>query len=81
MLEQEVLESIVKENISMSLFIADTHKTMFTTNKSIWTIESTVEDLHKALTDVKTLLEVLPDVLDAEYFNKLEAFPGLQVIP
>eukprot|EP00957_Ditylum_brightwellii_P111881 8532907-Ditylum_brightwellii.AAC.1 len=62
----------------MSSFIADIHKTTFTINKGIWTIETTVEDLHKALADVKTLLEALPDVLDAEYFNKFEAFPAPQ---
>eukprot|EP00957_Ditylum_brightwellii_P022454 1694592-Ditylum_brightwellii.AAC.1 len=54
---------------------------MFTTSKGIWTIETTVEDLHKVLADVKALLEVLPDVLDSEYFNKFEAFPAPRVIP
>eukprot|EP00957_Ditylum_brightwellii_P164506 12524473-Ditylum_brightwellii.AAC.1 len=53
----EVMESTVKESILMSLFIVDIHNTMFTTNKGIWAIETTVEDLHKALADVKTLLE------------------------
>jgi hypothetical protein len=54
---------------------------MFTINKGIWIIETTVEDLHKALVNVETSLEVLPDVLDAEYFNEFEAFPAPQVIP
>eukprot|EP00957_Ditylum_brightwellii_P106827 8149625-Ditylum_brightwellii.AAC.1 len=81
MLEQEVWESTAKENVVMSLFMADIHKTRFAINKGIWTIETTVEDLHKALADVKTLLEVLPDVLDVEYFNKFEAFPAPWVIP
>eukprot|EP00957_Ditylum_brightwellii_P108886 8306677-Ditylum_brightwellii.AAC.1 len=57
MLEQAVSESTVKENILMSLFIVNIHKTMFTINKGIQTIETTVEDLHKALADVKTSLE------------------------
>eukprot|EP00957_Ditylum_brightwellii_P067861 5150851-Ditylum_brightwellii.AAC.1 len=78
MLEQEVSEFTVKENILTSPFIEDIHKTLFTINKGIWTIETTVEDLHKALTDVKTSLEVLPNMLDAEYFNKFEAFLALQ---
>eukprot|EP00957_Ditylum_brightwellii_P111469 8502092-Ditylum_brightwellii.AAC.1 len=77
MLEQKVLESTVKENILMSPFIADIHKTTFTINKGIWTIETTMENLHKELADVKTLLEVLPDMLDAKYFNKFEDFPAL----
>eukprot|EP00957_Ditylum_brightwellii_P012723 961564-Ditylum_brightwellii.AAC.1 len=33
MLEHKVSESTVKENIIMSLFIADIHKTTFTINK------------------------------------------------
>eukprot|EP00957_Ditylum_brightwellii_P178771 13617364-Ditylum_brightwellii.AAC.1 len=65
----------------MSSFTADIHEATFTTYKSIWTIETTVENLHKALAEVKTSLEVLPDMLDAEYLNKFEAFPALQVIP
>eukprot|EP00957_Ditylum_brightwellii_P142045 10822401-Ditylum_brightwellii.AAC.1 len=75
MLEQEVLESTVKENILMSPFIADIHEATFRT------IEKTVEDLDKVLADVETLLEVLPDVFVVEYFNKFEAFPALWVIP
>eukprot|EP00957_Ditylum_brightwellii_P103735 7902561-Ditylum_brightwellii.AAC.1 len=62
----------------MSLFIADIHETPLTINKVIWTIETTVEDLYKTLADVKTSLEVLPDVLDAEYFTKVTAFPAQQ---
>eukprot|EP00957_Ditylum_brightwellii_P193030 14697037-Ditylum_brightwellii.AAC.1 len=80
MFEQEVPESTVKENVFMSPFIADVHKTMFTANKGIGSIETTVEDLHKALAYVEILLDALPDVLDAEYFNKFKAFPALQVI-
>eukprot|EP00957_Ditylum_brightwellii_P028732 2170269-Ditylum_brightwellii.AAC.1 len=80
-LEHKVSGSTVKDKILMSLFIVDIHKTMFTINKGIWTIETTVEDLHKALVGVEASLEVLSDVLDAEYFNKFEAFPALQVIP
>eukprot|EP00957_Ditylum_brightwellii_P206970 15350870-Ditylum_brightwellii.AAC.1 len=65
----------------MSPIIADINETTFTINKGIWTIETTMEDLHKALADVEKSLEVLPDVSDAEYFNKFEAFPALQMIP
>eukprot|EP00957_Ditylum_brightwellii_P159804 12163639-Ditylum_brightwellii.AAC.1 len=65
----------------MSLFITHIHKITFTINKGIWTIETTVDDLHKALVDVETSLEVLPDMLDAEYFNKVEVFPAPWVIP
>eukprot|EP00957_Ditylum_brightwellii_P038164 2885662-Ditylum_brightwellii.AAC.1 len=58
----------------MSLFIVDIHEITYATSKGIWTIESTVEDLCKALANLETSLVVLPDVPSEEYFNKYDAF-------
>eukprot|EP00957_Ditylum_brightwellii_P088528 6742587-Ditylum_brightwellii.AAC.1 len=44
-------------------------------------IESTAEDLHKALQDVETSLSVLPSVVSEEYFDTYPAFPVPHVIP
>eukprot|EP00957_Ditylum_brightwellii_P170962 13013153-Ditylum_brightwellii.AAC.1 len=61
MLDHKVTSATVKDNILMSQFIVDLHETAITINKGIWTIESTGEDLHKALDDVETSLLVLPE--------------------
>eukprot|EP00957_Ditylum_brightwellii_P022824 1721624-Ditylum_brightwellii.AAC.1 len=65
----------------MSPFIVDMHPTIYSDSKEIYTIESTVEDLHKALQDVETLLSVLLLVIFNEYFEKYSAFPMPRVIP
>eukprot|EP00957_Ditylum_brightwellii_P166394 12666420-Ditylum_brightwellii.AAC.1 len=65
----------------MSPFIVDMHLTVYTDSKGIWTIESTVEDLHKALQDVKTSLSALPLVVPDEYFETYSALPVPGAIP
>eukprot|EP00957_Ditylum_brightwellii_P086398 6573820-Ditylum_brightwellii.AAC.1 len=62
MLTVDVSGKTVQDNILISLFIMDMHPTVYTDSKGIWTIESTVEDLHKALQDVETSLSVLPSM-------------------
>ena len=52
----------------MSPFIVDMHLTVYTDSKGIWTIESTVENLHKALQDS-------PSMVMDEYFETYSAFP------
>eukprot|EP00957_Ditylum_brightwellii_P067688 5137800-Ditylum_brightwellii.AAC.1 len=59
MLNVEVSRKTVWDNILLLLFIVDMHPTVYTESKGIWTIESTVEDMHRALQDVNTLLKVL----------------------
>eukprot|EP00957_Ditylum_brightwellii_P073169 5562122-Ditylum_brightwellii.AAC.1 len=58
----------------MSPFIVDMHPTVYTDSKGIWTIESTLEGLYKALYDVKTSLKVLPSVVPEEFFSKHPTF-------
>eukprot|EP00957_Ditylum_brightwellii_P033400 2530517-Ditylum_brightwellii.AAC.1 len=59
----------------------DMHPTVYTDSKGIWTIESTVDHLYKALQDVETSLKVLPSVLPEEFFLKYPALPMPHVIP
>eukprot|EP00957_Ditylum_brightwellii_P165270 12583384-Ditylum_brightwellii.AAC.1 len=56
MLEHDISESTVKDDMVMSPFIVDMHETSFTLNKGIYIIETTVEDLHKAIADCETSL-------------------------
>eukprot|EP00957_Ditylum_brightwellii_P144713 11024243-Ditylum_brightwellii.AAC.1 len=65
----------------MSPYIIDIHEITYTEIKGIWTIESTVQDLHKTLANVETSLKVLPEVLTKEYFNTYDVFPAPRVIP
>eukprot|EP00957_Ditylum_brightwellii_P082089 6242119-Ditylum_brightwellii.AAC.1 len=81
MLNVDVSRKTVQDDILMSLFIMDMHPTVYTDSKGIWAIESTVEDLHKVLQDVKTSLSVLPSVVLDEYFNAYSAFSVPLVIP
>ena len=81
MLNVEVSRKTVRDNILLSLFIVDMHPMVYTESKRIWTIESTVGNLYKALQDVKTSLKVLPSVAPEEFFLKYQAFPMPQVIP
>eukprot|EP00957_Ditylum_brightwellii_P033401 2530518-Ditylum_brightwellii.AAC.1 len=62
MLNVEVSGKTVRDNILLSPFIVDMHPMVYTDPKGIWTIESTVDDLYKALQDVETSLKVLPSV-------------------
>eukprot|EP00957_Ditylum_brightwellii_P063223 4799121-Ditylum_brightwellii.AAC.1 len=39
------------------------------------------EDLHKAILDVETLLDILPEVLPEELFNQFDTFPAPRVLP
>eukprot|EP00957_Ditylum_brightwellii_P209838 15363492-Ditylum_brightwellii.AAC.1 len=50
-------------------------------SKGIWTIESTVDNLYKALQDVEMSLKVLPSVVPEEFFSEYPAFPMPRVIP
>eukprot|EP00957_Ditylum_brightwellii_P192569 14661357-Ditylum_brightwellii.AAC.1 len=59
----------------MSPFIVDMHPLVYSDSKGIWTIESTVKDLNKALQDVKISLSVLPLIILNKYFEKYSAFP------
>eukprot|EP00957_Ditylum_brightwellii_P184692 14067192-Ditylum_brightwellii.AAC.1 len=81
MLNVDVSGKTVQDNILMSPFIVDMHPTVYTDSKGIWTIESTSEDLYKALQDVENSLSVLPSVVPDEYFNKYSAFSVPRVIP
>eukprot|EP00957_Ditylum_brightwellii_P061768 4687013-Ditylum_brightwellii.AAC.1 len=74
MLNVEVSGKTVRDNILLSPFIVDMHPTVYTGSKGIWTIESTVEDLYKALQDVETSLEVLPSVVPEDFFSKYPVF-------
>jgi hypothetical protein len=80
MLNVEVSGKTVRDNILLSPFIVDMHPTVYTESKGIWTIESTVDDLHRALQDVETSLKVLPTVVPEAFFSKYQAFPMPQVI-
>eukprot|EP00957_Ditylum_brightwellii_P022107 1667746-Ditylum_brightwellii.AAC.1 len=81
MLDVNVIRKMVRDNILMSPFIVDMHPTVYSESKGIWAIESTIEDVHKALQDVETLLSVLPSVVPDEYFEKYLASPMPHVIP
>eukprot|EP00957_Ditylum_brightwellii_P001216 95384-Ditylum_brightwellii.AAC.1 len=58
----------------MSPYIIDIHETAYIESKGIWTIESTVKDLYKALADVETSLKVLPEVSSKDYLNTYDDF-------
>eukprot|EP00957_Ditylum_brightwellii_P093274 7102947-Ditylum_brightwellii.AAC.1 len=75
MLNVEVSKKTVRDNILLSPFIVDMHPVVYTNSKGIWTIESTVDNLYKALKDVKTSLKVLPSVVPEGFFSKYPAFP------
>eukprot|EP00957_Ditylum_brightwellii_P179853 13701054-Ditylum_brightwellii.AAC.1 len=81
MLSHDVSGKLVKENILASPFIIDLHQTKFTNNKCIWTIETTKEDLHQAIKDVETSLEVLTKALPKEMFNNFDAYPKPRIVP
>ena len=81
MLNVEVSRKTVRDNILLSPFIVDMHPMVYTDSKGIWTIESTAEDLYKALQDVKMSLKVLPSMVPEEFFSKYLAFPMPQAIP
>eukprot|EP00957_Ditylum_brightwellii_P162152 12345929-Ditylum_brightwellii.AAC.1 len=70
MLDVNVSGKMVTDNILMSLFIVDMHLTVYSELKGIWTIKSTVEDLHKVLQDMETSLSALLSVVPDEYFEK-----------
>ena len=55
MLHFKISRTTVKDNILMPPYIVNIHKTTYTESKGIGTMELTVEDLHKALADVKHL--------------------------
>eukprot|EP00957_Ditylum_brightwellii_P150590 11466796-Ditylum_brightwellii.AAC.1 len=75
MLNVKVSGKTVQDNVLPSPFIVDMHLIVYTDSKGIWTIESTEEDLYKALQDVETSLSVLPSMVPEEYFAKYSAFP------
>eukprot|EP00957_Ditylum_brightwellii_P137946 10517216-Ditylum_brightwellii.AAC.1 len=65
----------------MSPHIMEMHPFIHTVSKGIWTIETTQQNLHKAIEDIKLAIQVLPDAVPEEYFEKLDAFPRPRVIP
>eukprot|EP00957_Ditylum_brightwellii_P029048 2194646-Ditylum_brightwellii.AAC.1 len=75
MLNVEVNRKTVRDNILLSPVIINMHPTVYMESKGIWTIESTVEDLHRALQDVEAYLKVLPTMVPEEFFSKYQAFP------
>eukprot|EP00957_Ditylum_brightwellii_P134712 10270104-Ditylum_brightwellii.AAC.1 len=81
MLQHNISGKSVKDNILMSPFIIGIHQTKFMEPKGIWAVETTTEDLHKAIQDIKVLLELLPDILPGELFNSYDAFPAPRAIP
>eukprot|EP00957_Ditylum_brightwellii_P106194 8101277-Ditylum_brightwellii.AAC.1 len=81
MFNVEVSGKTVRDNILLSPFIVDIHPTVYTDSKGIWTIESTVEDLYKALQGVEMSLKVLPSVIPEEILSKYPVFPMPRVIP
>eukprot|EP00957_Ditylum_brightwellii_P100426 7654995-Ditylum_brightwellii.AAC.1 len=81
MLNVKVSGKTVQDNILLSPFIVDMHPMVYTDPKGIWTIESTAEDLYKALQDVETSINALPSMVPEEFFSKYLAFPTPQVIP
>eukprot|EP00957_Ditylum_brightwellii_P069807 5300729-Ditylum_brightwellii.AAC.1 len=76
MLEFKISGTTIKDNILTSPYIVNIHETTCTQTKGTWTIESTVEDLHKELVDAETSLEVLPEVSREDYFNTYDGFPA-----
>eukprot|EP00957_Ditylum_brightwellii_P032337 2449517-Ditylum_brightwellii.AAC.1 len=81
MLEFKISGTAVKDNILTPPYIDNIHETTYTETKGIWMIELIVEDLCKALVDVETSLNVLPEVLSKDHFNTYNVFPAAQVIP
>eukprot|EP00957_Ditylum_brightwellii_P064096 4862468-Ditylum_brightwellii.AAC.1 len=80
MLEFKISGTTTKDNILTSPYIVNIHEMTYTETKGIWTIKMTVDDLHKVLADIETSLEVLPEVLNKDYFNTYNTFPAPQVI-
>ena len=74
MLNVEVSGKTVRDNILLSPFIVDMHPTVYTESKGICTIESTVEDLHRALQDVETSVKVLPTVVPEGFSQNIKRF-------
>eukprot|EP00957_Ditylum_brightwellii_P042182 3194864-Ditylum_brightwellii.AAC.1 len=65
----------------MSPYIVDIHPSIYTAPKGIWTIEMTQKNLHKAIKDMELAVQVLPEAVPDEYFEKFDAFPLPRVIP
>eukprot|EP00957_Ditylum_brightwellii_P005779 440451-Ditylum_brightwellii.AAC.1 len=59
----------------MSPHIIEMHPAIHTVSKGIWTIETTQQNLHKAIEDIEIAIQALPDVVPVEYFEKFDAFP------
>eukprot|EP00957_Ditylum_brightwellii_P193214 14711923-Ditylum_brightwellii.AAC.1 len=49
MLDFKISSTTVKDNILTSPYIINVNEIMYTKTKGIWTINSTVEDIHKML--------------------------------
>jgi hypothetical protein len=46
---------------------------MFTNDMGFWTVDSMKENVHRATEENTTILEILPSIIDEEYFNMYEA--------
>eukprot|EP00957_Ditylum_brightwellii_P071833 5460222-Ditylum_brightwellii.AAC.1 len=75
MLNVKVNRKTVRDNILLSPIIVDMHPMVYKDSKGVWTIESTVDDLYKALQDVETSLKLLPYVVPEEFFSNYPVFP------
>eukprot|EP00957_Ditylum_brightwellii_P060596 4601072-Ditylum_brightwellii.AAC.1 len=69
-LNVEISEKAVCENILESPYVVDMHKTPYTNDKGIWTIEMAKDTLHQAMSEINKGTEVLQDILPDEYFKK-----------
>jgi hypothetical protein len=54
---------------------------MFTNDMGFWIVDSMKENVHRAIEENTTLLEILSSIIDEEYFNMYEAFIAPYVVP
>eukprot|EP00957_Ditylum_brightwellii_P111994 8540709-Ditylum_brightwellii.AAC.1 len=59
----------VKESMLTLLHIVEMHPSIYTASKGIWTIETTQENLHKAIKDIKLAIQALPAAVPENYFK------------
>eukprot|EP00957_Ditylum_brightwellii_P006862 519424-Ditylum_brightwellii.AAC.1 len=75
-LTEETIDFIIsvktlKENTLATPYVMDINHTAFTDEKGIWTVETTKENVHKAMQDVDNDLEVLQPVFPDLHFTKI----------
>eukprot|EP00957_Ditylum_brightwellii_P165660 12611207-Ditylum_brightwellii.AAC.1 len=72
---------MVKENILTSWYVIDIHKTMYTEEKGIWTLEKTNDNLQQSIIEIDLDLKVLQTMLPDEFLTKNPVFPVPKIIP